>query len=207
MDELKAAVDSLAAGGFTNHADAFAKATALFDPNSTNAKVMVMFTDGKTTAGPDPSVQVDCGTVVQPEPCPVPIDVAVSGCRDALEYDLGDVYLESAGRILQLAVNLKNVCPRKRVALAIVLSEVDQQGNEYQRGTKTLTIPAHFSTSCRDVLVKCVKFILPEDLDVSGGSTTAMCNTRNFKARVFAHNIDSDFYCCNNVTFRHATSL
>ncbi len=145
MDELKAAVDSLAAGGFTNHADAFAKATAL-------------------------------------------------------EYDLGDVYLESAGRILQLDVNLKNVCPRKRVALAIALSEVDQQGNEYQRGTKTLTIPAHFSTSCRDVL-KCVKFILPEDLGVSGGSTTAMCNTRNFKARVFAHNIDSDFYCCNNVTF------
>lgn len=40
-----------------------------------------------------------------------------------------------------------------------------------------------------------------EDLDVSGGSTAAMCNTRNFKARVFAHNIDSDFYCCNNVTF------
>lgn len=40
-----------------------------------------------------------------------------------------------------------------------------------------------------------------EDLDVSGGSSTAMCNTRNFKARVFAHNIDSDFYCCNNVTF------
>ena len=32
------------------------KATlALFDPNSTNAKVMVMFTDGKTTAGPDPN--------------------------------------------------------------------------------------------------------------------------------------------------------
>ena len=55
MDELKAAVDSLAAGGFTNHADAFAKANALFDPNSTNAKVMVMFTDGKTTAGPDPN--------------------------------------------------------------------------------------------------------------------------------------------------------
>lgn len=23
----------------------------------------------------------------------------------------------------------------------------------------------------------------------------------DLKARVFAHNIDSDFYCCNNVTF------
>ncbi len=28
---------------------------ALFDPASTNAKVMVMFTDGKTTAGPNPN--------------------------------------------------------------------------------------------------------------------------------------------------------
>ncbi len=49
---LKSAVDSLTAGGFTNHADAFAKAKQLFDPLSTNAKVIVMFTDGQTTAGP-----------------------------------------------------------------------------------------------------------------------------------------------------------
>ncbi len=53
--DLKAAVDSLTAGGSTNHADAFEKATALFDPASSNAKVIVMFTDGKTTAGPDPT--------------------------------------------------------------------------------------------------------------------------------------------------------
>ena len=52
---LKSAVDSLTAGGSTNHADAFAKATQLFDPLSTNAKVIVMFTDGKTTAGPPPA--------------------------------------------------------------------------------------------------------------------------------------------------------
>ena len=51
----KSAVDSLTAGGSTNHADAFEKATQLFDPLSTNAKVIVMFTDGKTTAGPPPA--------------------------------------------------------------------------------------------------------------------------------------------------------
>ena len=55
VDELKNAVDSLVADGSTNHADAFTKAAQLFDPASANAKVMVMFTDGKTTAGPDPS--------------------------------------------------------------------------------------------------------------------------------------------------------
>ena len=51
VDALKNAVDALVAGGSTNHADAFDKAVGLFDPNSSNAKVIVMFTDGKTTAG------------------------------------------------------------------------------------------------------------------------------------------------------------
>ena len=41
---LKDAVDNLTAGGSLNHADAFTKATQLFDPLSTNAKVIVMFT-------------------------------------------------------------------------------------------------------------------------------------------------------------------
>lgn len=51
VDTLKTAVDSLVAGGNTNHKDAFVKAAGLFDPASTNAKVIVMFTDGNTTAG------------------------------------------------------------------------------------------------------------------------------------------------------------
>lgn len=55
VDALKAAVDGLSAGGSTNHADAFAKATQLFDPASSNAKVMVMFTDGNTTIGAPPA--------------------------------------------------------------------------------------------------------------------------------------------------------
>lgn len=52
---LKSAVDSLDAGGLTNHADAFSTAAQLFDPASSNARVMVMFTDGKTTVGPPPA--------------------------------------------------------------------------------------------------------------------------------------------------------
>lgn len=55
VDALKAAVDGLSAGGSTNHADAFAKAIQLFDPASSNAKVMVMFTDGNTTIGAPPA--------------------------------------------------------------------------------------------------------------------------------------------------------
>ncbi len=64
---------------------------------------------------------------------------------------------------------------------------------------KAFTIPAHNSASCRDVLVKCIKFVVPEDLDVSGGSARRLCNPRNFKARFIAHNIDTDFRCCEAV--------
>ncbi len=348
--DLKAAVNGLTAGGSTNHADAFEKAIDMFDPNSINAKVIVMFTDGKTIAGPDPNhvaaqaraegiiiyciglvgsdgidpdilnnwatdpdashvaitpddadlenlfedlaaniskpgatdividevvnpdfeitdisaptkgtatmidptslkwtidqlgttsnegatleffikhisdepgikpvnqsitytdnennqatfqdptVQVECGIIVHPEPCPEPVNICLNGCEDSLVYDVGDVYLESLGRILQLDINLKNVCPDRRVALGVVLTEVDPEGNEYQRGVKTITVPAHHFSGCRDILVKCIKFVLPEDLDVSGGPNTAMCDSRFFKARVIAHNIDSDFQCCD----------
>lgn len=351
VSALKDAVDGLAAGGNTNHADAFAKAIGLFDPNSSNAKVIVMFTDGKTTAGappapvaaaaraqgiviycigligadgidvdalndwatdpnathvavtpdaadleelfaklaanisktgatdivinetvnpdfvitnilnpsagsatmlsptslrwsipalgvtasesatleffirhvgqnpgsklvnasityddaegnvvsfPAPTVEVDCGVVVNPEPCPEPVELTVDGCTDALVVDMGDVYLESLGRILQMDVTVKNVCPGKRVALAAILTEVDANGVEYPRGTKTLTIPAHHAPACRDVRVRCIKFVVPEDLDVSGGSPQGMCNPRNFKTRFIAHNIDSDFRCCES---------
>lgn len=350
--DLKAAVDSLSAGGSTNHADAFTKATQLFDPASTNAKVMVMFTDGKTTAGPNPSpvaaaaraqgiiiycigligsdgidvsvlndwatdpdashvavtpddaeledlfedlaaniskpgatnividelvnpdfritslvpptkgsailnnstsirwtidslgvttnegatlefyvqhtamssgvkevnasveysdtegnsvtfpspsIDVECSMVVIPEPCPVPVDVTIDSCEDSIVMDLGDTYLESQGRIVQLNVNIKNVCPQKRVALAVVLTEVDANGTEYPRGMKTITVPAHNAPTCRDVLVRCIKFVLPEDLDVSGGTPRSMCNPRNLKARLIAHNIDTDFRCCDIV--------
>ena len=49
--------------------------------------------------------------------------------------------------------------------------------------------------SIEDVLVKCMKFVLPEDLDVSGGIAGAICNPRYFRARVFANYIDTDFQC------------
>ena len=55
VDDLKDAVGDLSAGGLTNHADAFTKALQLFDPASTNEKVMIMFTDGRTTAGANPN--------------------------------------------------------------------------------------------------------------------------------------------------------
>lgn len=341
--DLKAAVDALTAGGLTNHKDAFEKAVQLFDPASTNAKVMVMFTDGVTTAGgdvtpvavaakaqgitiyciglsgnggidaqalndwaseppasyvaitpddaeledlfenlarnitkpgatdivitdtispcfkiisvsnptkgeptllnsnmlqwkidelgtsasegavleftvqhigpcsgiievnesveyadhekndvdfPSPEIEVDCGSVIIGEGCPEPINVQIDGCEDSLEFDAGQISLASLGRILQLDVTLKSVCPNRRVALAVILTETDSNGIEYKRGLKTLTVPAHTRQTCQDVTVRCINFVLPEE-------QSSICSARNFKARFIAHYIDNDFHCCD----------
>ncbi len=163
-----------------------------------NQSITYSDSEGNVVSFPDPSVMVDCGVVVHPEPCPTPVDLTIDGCQDAVVLDAGDVYLESLGRIFQLDVTVKNVCPGKRVALAVILTEVDANGVEHNRGTKTITLPAHNYPSCRDILVKCVKFVLPEDLDTTT-DTSRMCNPRNFKVRTIAHNIDSDFQCCDSV--------
>ncbi|MGN0624921.1 MAG: VWA domain-containing protein [Oscillospiraceae bacterium] len=349
--DLKAAVDALSAGGRTNHADAFIKASDLLADPSTNARVMVMFTDGQTTAGPNPSpiaaaaraagvviyaiglsgsggvdaaaledwaskpasayvaitpddaeledlfkdlarnisnpgatdvvitdtvspcfkitsvamptkgtaslldantvqwkidelgvtqsegavleftvqhigpcsgsievnesvsyddaegnivnfpspvLDVDCDIVVLPEICPDPVALTVDGCEDTLEFDAGSLGMESLGRIVQLSVTLQNVCPNRRVALAVILTEVDDHGLEYKRGMKTVLIPAHTRSTCQNVAVRCIKFVLPESLDVSG-TTNSICNARNLKARFIANYVDNDFACCNTV--------
>lgn len=345
--DLKAAVDSLTAGGSTNHEDAFTKALELFDMTSTNAKVMVMFTDGITTAGgnpntvatlaksqgviiyciglsgnggldeqalkdwssdpdsayvaitpddaqledlfedlanniskpgatsiyvtdtisdcfrivalsapskgtaslvnpttldwridelgvtqsegatleftvqhngvctgttivnemilyndaegntatfPNPTIDIDCSNIII-EPCPEPIDVSINGCEDSIEFDVGDITLESLGHIFQFDVTVRDICPNKRVALAILLSEIDCNDEELTRGMKTLTIPALTGTNCQDVTIRCIKFVLPGDLD--GTNSCAVCNTRKFKVRLIANYIDFNFKCCN----------
>ena len=347
--ELKEATESLKAGGFTNHSDAFSKAFELFDPASNNAKVMVMFTDGKTTAGAPPSqvaetakaagaviyvigligsdgidmtalndwasdpdashtavaptaaaleqifadlakniskigatdividemihdnfklvnvaqptvgtvsilnstalrwnieelgvegsegaslqftvkhigdtqglmpvnesisysdsegnivnfqhpmVDIRCDTVIYPEPCPEPVSVNVGGCSDIFEYSAGDILLTSQGRILQLDLNLSQVCPGRRVALAVILNELDEEGEEHQRGMKVLAIPAHHQSQCADVLVRCISFVLPEEPD-QPSCQCSMCNERHFTVRTICHYIDSGYACCN----------
>lgn len=144
-----------------------------------------------------PATETDNTTFT--EACPPAHDITLAGCRDAMEFDAGDVVLEGPGRILQLTVKLKNVCPNRRVALAVILSEVDDKGEEHKRGLKTLVIPAHDRSSCRDVTVRCIKFVLPEELSTAG-TNSGICPTRKFKARFIAHYIDHDFACCTGNT-------
>ena len=164
-----------------------------------NQSITYSDNEGNVVIFPGPKVDVNCDIVVNPEGCPEPVDLSVDGCADSVLVDMGDVQLESLGRIIQMDVTIKNVCPGKRVALAAILTEVDENGMEYQRGMKTFAIPAHNAPSCRDVLVKCIKFVVPEALSVADEEIGAMCSPRQFKARFIAHNIDTDYRCCESV--------
>lgn len=164
-----------------------------------NESVAYSDDEHNTVTFPNPTITVDCGSDVFPESCPEPQDISIDGCEDALIVDAGDTYLNSQGRILQVSTTLKNVCPGKRVALAAILTEVDTYGNEYPRGTKTMTIPAHNHPTCRDIEVRCIKFVLPEDLNTTCTSNCAMCSPRKLKIRFISHFIDSDFQCCEAV--------
>lgn len=143
---------------------------------------------------PSPTVTVDCGVIVVPEPCPQAIDIPVSGCEELVEFDAGELELSALGRIVELNVTLDRVCPGRRVALAAILSEVDDNGDECQRGMKIFTIPAHTGTQCRSVEVRCIRFVLPE-LEETSGECGCTCREKTLRARFLANYVDSGFVC------------
>lgn len=154
--------------------------------------------EGRHVTFPSPEITVICDEpVVFPENCPEPVSITFESCQDALEFDAGDVHFESLGRILQINATVKNVCPHKRVALAVIITEVDAHGIEHRRGLKTVVIPEHSQSGCRDVAVRCIKFVLPENLDTAQELPNSVCSARRFKARFIANYIDNDFDCCN----------
>ena len=158
-----------------------------------NRSIVYSDTEGNQVTFPDPSVTVECRTVITPEPCPVPLELSIAGCEEQVVVDLGSMDIGAQGTILQLNTTLRQVCPGKRVALAALLTEVDCRGCEHSRGMKTMTIPAHQQSGCRDVLVRCIRFVIPADLNVSGCGS---CGERRFRVRFLANYVDGGACIC-----------
>ena len=158
----------------------------------------VHYTDreGNTLAFPEPAVEVDCTAgEFFPEPCPEPGLFTVPGCQDAAHVTLPPAGLQGLGRIVQLDVTLKSVCPGKRVAASILLTETAPDGTALPRGVKHILVPAQTGENCKDIILKCVQFSLPEGL-YAAGAADSICNSRSFSARVIANYVDTDFTCC-----------
>ena len=117
----------------------------------------------------------DEGTHVFFETCDGQQEICVTGiCEDQ----------QSMGRILDVTTTLQNVCPGRRSAVGLTLTEVDNDGTEYARGFRAITVPAHNGNCNRDVQLDSVRFILPEDLSLQ--------RRRHFICRVNHHYMDAD---------------
>ena len=160
-----------------------------------NESILYEDTQGNVADFPEPMVQVNCGGDVIGENCPEPKEIWLDHCKDFIEVNAGDVYLHSQGRLLEIETTIKHVCPDKRVALAIAVSEEDEYKEEHSLGTKFLTIPAHHEKECKDIHVKCIPFVLPEE---NCRCDMGMCQNRKIKIRVFANTIDSVVHCCKD---------
>lgn len=148
--------------------------------------------DGGTATFPSPTITVDCGINYCEGRCAEPVDITASGCTDSIEFDAGDICIEGFGRIVRVSAVLREVCPGRRVALAVILNEVDDEGNELGRGMKVLTVPAFTGEVCRDVNINCVTFVIPELPD----NPLPPCADRTYRARFIANYIDTDFTPC-----------
>lgn len=157
-----------------------------------NQSIQYSDAQGNLVDFPDPTVNVKCDQVVCAEPCPTPVDVVAEGCSDTVVVDVGDVQLGAQGRIIQLEVTVKDVCPNRRVALGVMLEEVGPDGKTEPRGFKAYTIPAHTQPGCRDVQVQCIRFVVPEDVSLWGKS---LCDTRRFQVQLIAQEMDWEFRC------------
>lgn len=130
---------------------------------------------------------------VIPEACPEPVTFQVESCVDTAAVD-AEAALQSLGRIVQVDAVVKRVCPGRRVAVALLLTEVQADGTEQDRGMKVLVLPPQAGTVCQDVALKCVPFVVPEEPD--GCERGSLCCTRTFRVRVLANYMDTDFSCC-----------
>ena len=92
---------------------------------------------------------------------------------------------ENIGRVLDVTMTLRNVCPGRRSAVGVHLVELDEQGIEYARGFRSLTVPAHNAGRNRDVQLPSMRFILPEDVSVAAGG----CR-RHFVVRTTNHYLE-----------------
>ena len=157
-----------------------------------NQSIQYSDAQGNLVDFPDPTVNVKCDVVVCAEPCPTPVDVVAERCSDMVVVDVGDVQLGGQGRVIQLELTVKDVCPNRRVALGVMLEEVGPDGKTEPRGFKAYTIPAHNQPGCRDVQVQCIRFVVPEDVSLWGKS---LCDTRRFQVQVIAQAMDGEFRC------------
>lgn len=131
------------------------------------------------------AVQTDCGCAAHHEHADGEAHIWFESCDGAKEISLSSECQNenSLGRVLDVNMTLRSMCPGRRAAVGMHLMEVDEAGVEFQRGFRAVTVPAHNGSQNRDVALPAVRFIIPEDVNTNG------CR-RHFVVRAINHYMD-----------------
>lgn len=86
---------------------------------------------------------------------------------DAVGCDLPPFSPGDGGRVLSVTLHLSGVLPDRQVAAAIALEELDEAGNAFPRGLRTLLLPPQPGPGRAEVEGPAVRFVLPAELDLN----------------------------------------
>lgn len=157
-----------------------------------NHSILYSDKEGNKVVFPSPEVQVECDTGVCVEECPDPVECRAEGCQSEVLADVGPVKVTGTGCFLEVHLTLKGVCPGRKVALGVLLTEKDNHGKEHPCGVKTLVVPPHHGEVCKDIRLECLRFVIP-----SNEWSERPCEQRRFEVRALANYMDFKFECIN----------
>ncbi len=113
--------------------------------------------------------------------CETRDDITVEGCSDYAEVELSGTYLNPPVRVIEIDVTVKDVHPGEELPMMVSLAEAGTDGYGHCQGTRSVTVPAHEFPTCRDVMIRRIRFEVPEDVNMSGRPVV-----RNFRVCVSA---------------------
>lgn len=144
---------------------------------------------------PNPRIEIRGSAPCPGEDCSCPIEIPGEPCEDLIMGKPAEACISGLGRIVNVSAVIKNVCPGKALGVAVYLTEVDDCGKEQDRGLKIFRIPAQEGETCKDVTLNCIRFVVPEGEETC--QCGSLCRKRNFRARILANYLDTDFKCCD----------
>ena len=107
--------------------------------------------------------------------CDCSRDIIILNCDSVTDYTI-DTTIRCSGRILKLTVNVNNVCPNRKIALAAFILE-----NDVLKGVRFKEVTSGVGTVCQNVTTTML-FVLPD--------SNACAATRILNARVIANYVD-----------------
>lgn len=111
-------------------------------------------------------------------------------CEECKTVNLADCTVDGSGRELNVTMTLRNVCPGKRIAVGVTVTEMDSAGNEHPRGFRAITLPARGGSAPCDVTMPVTRFVLPEDSRADGSCGCG--GRRHFVIRTNSQYLDTD---------------